>query len=76
MTDDEIERLRVERDTWRNNANAWAALAAERGGNLNVDHAKEIVRLRSALRKIAAMDWKQADTLEEAVDAAREALEK
>ena len=38
------------------------------------DGAKEIKRLRAALREIADMDWKQADTLELAIEIAKEAL--
>ena len=38
------------------------------------DGAKEIERLLAALRGIANMDWKQADTLELAIEIAREAL--
>lgn len=35
----------------------------------------ENARLRDALREISSMDWKQADTLELAIQVATEALE-
>ena len=57
----------------------WVARDAASRGDLGVAEicdtaVAEIKHLRAALRGVANMDWKQADTLELAIEIAREAL--